>query len=339
MTRLSDIPKAAWPKYPKSPTEKIEDGRHTFDLVRGDATARRLKSEKGDKGVDNTPSSDVQSGFSVFNPVIPTINRRSSIMAKAKPAKTQDSATESNVGVNTENLTAGEKVTTEDGDTMTLNPVWDREETVQERKQREAKAKIAAKAEKKAEAEKAKAEREAAKIAKAAASEATKAERKAAADARRAALAALGEGRNYTGTMLALSAKVKEGVYVKSTTGQLRSTDALAEALDGVTPNGVIEVAKHVLGLEINPYQHLNVGQQSMNLRNKMRGGITKGTVKLEDIKAYIAEKGLDVSESIKAEKEAKVAKKAEAEKAAAEKKAAAAEKAAAEKAAETVEA
>jgi flagellar biosynthesis GTPase FlhF len=157
------------------------------------------------------------------------------------------------------------------------------EQTKQEKDAIAAQAKIAAKAEKQAKADAAKAE-------KAAAAEAKKAEaaaRKAAADAERAAKkqAAAAERANkpprertYTGSMLALSERAASGVYVKGANGQLRATDEVAIALDAVPAKSVVPLLIKVLGLESNPYPHLNYGQQSMNLRNRLRGALKAGT-------------------------------------------------------------
>lgn len=200
-----------------------------------------------------------------------------------------------------------------------------------EEKAAKAEAAAKAKAEKDAAKAAAKAEKDAANAAKAA-------ERKAAADAkkaeREARLQALRDsGKKYVGSMLALADRVKSGAYVKSATGQLRSNDELAVALDGVGPTGVIQLGKHVLNLETNPYSQLNIGQQSMNLRNRMRGAIKKGTLTIDAIKAAIVELDIDATESIKAKAQAKADAKAKREAEAAAKKEAKA-KADAEKAA-----
>lgn len=220
---------------------------------------------------------------------------------------------------------AGSTSMDEDGNTVTHNPVPVKEKTPQELKTEAAQAKIAEKAAKKAAADAKKAEREAAKAEKEAASSLTKEEREAKKAERLARIEALkAEGKNYTGSMLSLADRVKQGVYVKGATGQLRSNDELAQALDTVTPTGVIQLAKHVLALEANPYSHLNVGQQSMNLRNKMRGAITKKVLTIEQVKATIVELDLDVSKEIAARKQAKEEAKTKREADAAAKKAAA---------------
>lgn len=103
------------------------------------------------------------------------------------------------------------------------------------------------------------------------------------------------EKSRYTGNMLRLTERAKSGAYIKSATGQLRSTDELATVLDRVPATNVITLAIEVLGLPANPYSTLNVGQQSMNLRNRMRGAIKKGSLTLETIQAVISNRGLAV--------------------------------------------
>ncbi len=109
--------------------------------------------------------------------------------------------------------------------------------------------------------------------AKQAAAEAKAAEREAAREARAASKA---EGVTYTGSMTALADRVKSGAYVKGSNGQLHSGDALATALAEVPAPKVVGLIIGVLGLESNPYAVLNYGQQSMNLRNRLRGAIRK---------------------------------------------------------------
>jgi hypothetical protein len=184
----------------------------------------------------------------------------------------------------------------------------------------------------------AKAKKEAEKAEKAAAKAKEQADKKAAREAasaeRKARLAEAAEGKVYQGSMVALADRVKQGAYVKGTNGQLRSDDELARALDGVSVTDVIRIGLDLLKLEDNPYAALNVGQQSMNLRNRMRGAIKKEVIKISDIADYIARNNIHVvtAEAVakaKAEREAKAAA-AKAEK---EAKAEAARKAAAEQA------
>jgi len=253
--------------------------------------------------IDNSPPAGIKSGFSVFNPAPFGAKPKEITMARKPKA---------------------ESFVNDEGYTETVNPEVASGPTKQEIAAEKALAKIAAKAEKTAAREASKAEKAAIQLAKVTA---TKEEREAAKSQRQARFAALNPDgtRKYIGSMLALADRVKEGAYVKGVTGQLRSNDELAQILDGVTPNGVIQTAKAVLALEMNPYSHLNVGQQSMNLRNKMRGALRNGVITLDAIRTYVGENDLDCSISIvekaaakaervanaKAEREAKAALKA----------------------------
>jgi hypothetical protein len=146
-----------------------------------------------------------------------------------------------------------------------------------------------------------KASKEAAKIAKAdavtekkLAFAALKAEREAAKLEREAATS---EAGGYAGSMLSLrDAKTR---YVRGLTGQLHSGDELAETLSAVEPGNVIALALGVLELPANPYAHLNVGQQSMNLRNKMRLAVGKGTLTIDTIKQTIADNELAIPDEV----------------------------------------
>lgn len=159
----------------------------------------------------------------------------------------------------------------------------------------------------------------------AAAKKEQRAQAKAEREARLAELAK--SGKSYTGSMLALADRVKQGVYVKSGTGQLRSNDELAIALDGVHPIDVITMAIDLLELPENPYHALNTGQMSMNLRNRMRGAIKKETLTIAEVKDYLTRNNITITKAISAEDKAKA--KAD--------KAAAAEAAKAAKAAKAV--
>jgi len=198
--------------------------------------------------------------------------------------------------------------------TETLNPLPKREPTKQELKAAAALEKIAAKAAKKEAAEMAKAEKAAAKLAAIQSKNvSTKEERDAAKAARAERLAALDPDgtKKYHGPMLALADRVKQGAYVKGATGQLRSTNELAEVLDAVPVDNVIRLAKIVLELPENPYTNLNSGQQSMNLRNRMRGAIKKGTLALDTVRECIEENGFATATDWAAEAEAKRAARA----------------------------
>lgn len=171
----------------------------------------------------------------------------------------------------------------------------------------------AAAAKAKDDAKAAKAAEKAEKQAKADADRAEKAAARATAKAEREArMAELANGRT-PGSMLALAVKVKDGKYVKSATGQLHSGDALASALDGISATDVIRIGLDVLKLEDNPYAALNIGQQSMNLRNRIRGAIKKQVLTIADITAYVERNKIVqvTAEQIakaKAEREAKAA-------------------------------
>jgi hypothetical protein len=81
----------------------------------------------------------------------------------------------------------------------------------------------------------------------------------------------------YTGPMLALRDRAKLGVYQKAANGQPSCGDEVAQILGALQPAQVIRACIIALGLDGNPYLHLNVGQQSMNLRNKLRGALIRG--------------------------------------------------------------
>lgn len=81
----------------------------------------------------------------------------------------------------------------------------------------------------------------------------------------------------YTGPMLALRERAKLGLYTKAANGQLCCADAVALKLGSLPPEGVIRACIIALNLPANPYTHLNIGQQSMNLRNKLRHALETG--------------------------------------------------------------
>lgn len=165
----------------------------------------------------------------------------------------------------------------------------------------------------KAEKAEAKAKAKAEKDAAAAVKKEERAKAKAERDARIAELAA--SGKTYTGSMLALADKVKQGVYIKGANGQLHTNDELANALDGIGATDVVRIGLDALKIEDNPYSKLNVGQQSMNLRNRMRGAIKKGTLTIAEIVEYIVRNKIHVvtKADIEAAAKAKADKKAEA--------------------------
>jgi len=114
--------------------------------------------------------------------------------------------------------------------------------------------------------------------------------------------AALEAGGKYSGPMLGLREAKKR--YVRAANGRLRSTDPLAEALDAVEPDSVVYIAKTVLGLDSSPYAHLNMGQQSMNLRNRVRTAIKSSAITIEDVIRVRDDNGLKISEDILAARE-----------------------------------
>ena len=204
------------------------------------------QTEESGNGIDSTSTPEVKSGFSVFN----------------------QTPVQENFMSDTEVKTS--RLSKEQREELKAAKAAEREAAKAEReakKAAESEARAVAAIQKAAEREEKRQALAAEKAAKAAARAAARAER---------------EAQAAEGVMLALrSAKDK---YVKSATGQLRSTDELATALDAVPPSGVIEMGLKLLNLEMNPYSHLNTGQQSMNLRNKLRGAINKGLVTIADV-------------------------------------------------------
>ena len=81
----------------------------------------------------------------------------------------------------------------------------------------------------------------------------------------------------YEGPMLALVAARKS--YVKGSNGNPHNGDLIGRAFGAMARPDVIRVCVALLGLPGNPYLALNPGQQSMNLRNKLRHAIRNGFV------------------------------------------------------------
>lgn len=81
----------------------------------------------------------------------------------------------------------------------------------------------------------------------------------------------------YQGPMLALRQRLKAGQYAKAPNGNPSCGDDLAQMLGALPPAEVIQACMIALDLNKNPYEHLNIGQQSMNLRNKLRHALKKG--------------------------------------------------------------
>jgi hypothetical protein len=81
----------------------------------------------------------------------------------------------------------------------------------------------------------------------------------------------------YGGPMTALRDRSKKGLYTRQPNGQPACGDEIATILGVLTPAQVIRACITAMDLPGNPYLHLNIGQQSMNLRNKLRGAMKRG--------------------------------------------------------------
>ncbi len=81
----------------------------------------------------------------------------------------------------------------------------------------------------------------------------------------------------YVGPMLALRERSKLGLYTIAPNGQPSCGDEIARQLGTLRPEFVIRACIIAMALPFNPYDHLNVGQQSMNLRNRLRTAIKRG--------------------------------------------------------------
>ena len=80
------------------------------------------------------------------------------------------------------------------------------------------------------------------------------------------------EATGYQGSMLRLRERLAQGAYQKAANGQPCCGDQVATILGSLAPAQVIRACIAAMALPSNPYIHLNIGQQSMNLRNKLRG-------------------------------------------------------------------
>jgi len=84
-------------------------------------------------------------------------------------------------------------------------------------------------------------------------------------------------------SMLALREARKH--YVRAPgTGMLVNGDRLALVLAELNVEQIMTVCTQFLALTSNPYAHLNRGQQSMNLRNKIRYAVLRGEVTVEQV-------------------------------------------------------
>lgn len=91
--------------------------------------------------------------------------------------------------------------------------------------------------------------------------------------------------RKYEGPMLALVAARKS--YVKGSNGNPHNGDLIGQAFQSLPRSEVVDLCIALLGLPGNPYLALNPGQQSMNLRNKLRHAIRNGFVSEASLIAY----------------------------------------------------
>lgn len=82
----------------------------------------------------------------------------------------------------------------------------------------------------------------------------------------------------YNGPMRALRDRVKAGKYTKAANGQPSCGDDVAQVLGALEPAEVIKACMIAMDIA-NPYLALNIGQQSMNLRNKLRGQLKRGEI------------------------------------------------------------
>ncbi len=95
------------------------------------------------------------------------------------------------------------------------------------------------------------------------------------------------EKSRYFGPMLILREAAKH--YVKAANGNPCNGDQLAQALGDLSREETVKILGSILftagvTTSTSPYLHLNPGQQSKNLRNKVRGALKSGTVTLAQI-------------------------------------------------------
>lgn len=93
----------------------------------------------------------------------------------------------------------------------------------------------------------------------------------------------------YTGPMLALRERSKAGAYVKGANGNPHCNDAVAQAFSALTREQVVAACLQLLELGYNPYASLNPGQQSMNLRNKLRHQYKNGMISASRLARVVA--------------------------------------------------
>lgn len=93
----------------------------------------------------------------------------------------------------------------------------------------------------------------------------------------------------YTGPMLALRERSKAGAYVKGANGNPHCNDAIAQVFAALTREQVVAACLQLLELGFNPYASLNPGQQSMNLRNKLRHQYKNGMISASRLARVVA--------------------------------------------------
>lgn len=77
--------------------------------------------------------------------------------------------------------------------------------------------------------------------------------------------------------MRGLRERLKAGAYMKMPNGQPANGDEVATVLGNLEPLEVVKALMIAFDHKSNFYGHLNVGQQSMNYRNKFRGALKRG--------------------------------------------------------------
>lgn len=105
------------------------------------------------------------------------------------------------------------------------------------------------------------------------------------------AASAVAKAGSYQGPMLALRAAAKS--YVTGKNGNPHCNDMVAELLSQLTREQTVKTLGELLFAQgvttsTNPYITLNPGQQSMNLRNKLRGALKGGTVTFAAVEAAV---------------------------------------------------
>lgn len=91
------------------------------------------------------------------------------------------------------------------------------------------------------------------------------------------------------GAQSMLPLRVALSRYVLAPNGQPCNGDQMAYACGTHAPAVVIKALIAALKLGSNPYAHLNVGQQSMNLRNRARNALKQGMLTIAAVEAALA--------------------------------------------------